>query len=271
MDVKTAPAQPSRNNHAFFGIRARLIFLVLAAVVPLLLLIAFRAKQQITLERATVLEHVQVRTRLIAARLDDQLRNIDTLLLGLSHVVTSDPGNIDKNKALLGTIAQVLPPTHFDLKARALDGSLLGSSGNNGGTDLFDRKLFNATIAGRGLVIGEPVLTPKNGKWSLTLGRPFFDTADHVAGTVEVSLDLVLMGTLLEDDALPEGSLISVVDPSRNILMRSVDAGKRIGQTSSEKASILQALTVHEGNLEFTTSDGDKLLAGFSTCSSAQG
>ncbi len=272
IDVQTAPAQPSHNNHhAFFGIRARLILLVLAAVVPLLLLIAFRAKQQITLERADVLEHIQVRARLIAARLDDQLSNIDTLLLGLSHVVTSDPASIDKNKARLDTIAQVLSSTHSNLKVRALDGRLLGSSGKNLETDFFDRKLFDATIAGRSLVIGDPVFTPTNGngEWSLTLGRPFYDSAGHVAGMVEVSLDLVLMGTLLEDRALPDRSLISVIDGNRKILMRSVDAEKRIGQTCYENASILQALAIHEGNLEFTSADGDKHLAGFSTCSRA--
>ena len=148
----------------WFGIRARLLALVLLTIAPLLGLIVLGARQQVERERAAVLERAQVRARFIAARIDDQIGNIDALLIGLSHVVQLDRAAIDQNEAAFKAIMQDLPPFILNVKAQTLDGGALGSTSGNREINVADRSYFRAAIAGRGLVIDEPLISRSDRK-----------------------------------------------------------------------------------------------------------
>ncbi len=251
------------------GIRGRLVLLVLVAALPLLTLIGLDAKREIAHERAVALERLQARAHSIAARLDDQLGNIDTLLIGLSHLVSANPDNIAQNEEIFRSIARDLPPYYLNVKAQSLDGGALGSTSGNRDVTVADRDYFRAAIERRGLVVDQPLVSRTKGRWSLTLARTLFDPAGEVAGMVGVSFDLAKLETLLEGEALGETALITVINEKHLILARSTDAAQWIGQASPDNPMLGRAMVDREGAVEFTSRDGTKFLAGFSTCSRA--
>ncbi len=254
---------------AHLGIRARLIVLVLAAAVPLLALIAFGARRQIELERTSALERALDQARNIAARVDDQLGNIDTLLIGLAQVVSINPDDIARNESLFRAVRADLPPFFLNVKAHAPDGHPLGSSSGNRGSDVLDRRYFSEALQGRGFVVGDPVVSRSTGKWTLTLSRPLFDDEDRVAGMVGATIELTMLEPLLLAETLPPGSIVSLLDANAIILGRSVDASDHVGTESTWNPARDLVMGRSEGTLQFAAPDGSARLAGFWTCARA--
>ncbi len=267
--MSTTPSSASKSWWArsglrsYLGIRARLIVLVLAAAVPLLALIAFSARRQIALERESVLDLAREQARTIAARVDDQLGNIDTLLIGLAQTVSTDPGDIEQNEALFRRVREDLPPYFINVKAHGPEGVALGSSSGNRGTDVTDRKYFIDALSGNSFVVGDPVVSRSTGKWTLTFSRALFDAGERVVGMVGATIELTMMEPLLLADSLPPGSIVSLLNQDGVILGRSVDADRWVGTVSTSIHFGAQVMAHPSGTFEFINPDGMRRLAGF--------
>jgi PAS domain S-box-containing protein len=243
--------------------------LVLAAAVPLLALIAFGARRQIALERASALERAQDQARNIAARVDDQLGNIDTLLIGLAQVVSLNPDDIAKNEALFRAVRADLPPYFLNVKAHAPDGHPLGSSSGNRESNVVDRRYFYEALEGAGFVVGDPVISRTTGKWTLTLSRPLFDDEDRVAGMVGATIELAMLEPLLLAESLPAGSAVSLLDQNAVILGRSTESQQFVGTVSTQTDALEIMMGRQSGTFEFDAPGGSTRLAGFWTCGRA--
>src|SRR6267143_308373 len=103
------------NGARSFGLRARLVVLVLAAVAPFVFLIGMVARQHRFNERAnseqTALDHAAA----LADRLDSRFGSVETVLLTLAHTVSANPGDSLRNDRLLRKVASELPKefAHF--------------------------------------------------------------------------------------------------------------------------------------------------------------
>ena len=254
---------------SYFGIRARLIVLVLAAALPLLLLIAYSARRQMAVERSSVLDRAQAQARSIAARVDSQLNSINTLLIGIAPFVSLDPADIEQNEALFRRVRAELPPYFLNVKAHGPEGVALGSSTGNRGTDITDRKYFIEALAGKPFVIGDAVVSRSTGKWALTLTRPLYDQTGAVAGMVGATIELTMLQSLLMADGLPPGSIVSLLDENAVILGRSVEADRFVGTVSTANPARDVVMSQPSGTLEFVAPDGSRRLAGFWTCNLA--
>src|SRR3954470_15536023 len=84
-----------------FGIRGRLLILVLAAMVPLLILGVLNLRQELVAARALELERTRGQARVMALLVDGQLHAINTFLSGLTAVISSKPEDLSRNETLL--------------------------------------------------------------------------------------------------------------------------------------------------------------------------
>ena len=105
------------------------------------------------------MERAQDQARNIAARIDGQLGNIDTLLIGLAQVVSLNPDDIARNEALFRAVRADLPPYFVNVKAHAPDGHPLGSSSGNRESNVLDRRYFYEALEGAGFVVGDAVIS----------------------------------------------------------------------------------------------------------------
>src|SRR6202158_4191203 len=111
-----------------FGLRARLMALVLAAVAPFVFLIGMVARQHRFNERAnaeqTALDHASA----LADRLDSRFGAVETVLLTLAHSVSAKPGDSLRNDKLLRDVTRELPKEFAHFAAITYDGLVIGTS-----------------------------------------------------------------------------------------------------------------------------------------------
>src|SRR5262249_1029372 len=112
------------------SIRSRLLGLVLATVIPFTALIRPALWNQCRSDQAAAVERAVDESRLIVARVDDHLGNLDNLLTGLSRAVSWNPADTAKNDAMLNELKRELPYYVSAILVFALDGTNIGTSSN---------------------------------------------------------------------------------------------------------------------------------------------
>src|ERR1700730_18749933 len=151
------------------GIRTRLLGLVVATVVPFMALIGCGLWIQWRSDQVQAFRSALIEARLLAARVDDQIGDLDSLLLGLSQAVSTKPDDMQANDAVLRRTKAEAPDYIGSLLLSTLDGRNIGTSfapAENGRTYIGDRDYFRRIVAGRqGAVIGDPVRGRTTGTW----------------------------------------------------------------------------------------------------------
>src|ERR1017187_334123 len=94
---------------ARLGVRARLLLLVLALGLPFFTYIVLSAIDEARAGRELAKERSLAVARVVAARLDDYVGDINQLLATLSHVVVIAPDHASDNDALLREMQRDLP------------------------------------------------------------------------------------------------------------------------------------------------------------------
>src|ERR1700720_3133786 len=110
------------------GIRTRLLGLVIGTVIPFTALIGCGLWNQWRGDQAQAIRSALTDARLLAGRVDDQIRELDNLLVGLSQAVSTKPDGIPANDAVLGRAKAELPAYIGNLLLSSLDGKNIGTS-----------------------------------------------------------------------------------------------------------------------------------------------
>jgi hypothetical protein len=97
------------------GIRAQLLGLVAAAVLPFLVLIGAGLWNQSRTEQAEALNRALGDARILTAQVDDHLGNLENLMVGLGRAVSTNPADAAANDALLYDLKAELPDFIADI------------------------------------------------------------------------------------------------------------------------------------------------------------
>src|ERR1700729_807058 len=110
------------------GIRTRLLGLVVATVVPFATLIGGGLWTQWQSDQAQAVKSALVDARLLAAKVDDEIGDLENLLIGLSRAVSTNPGDTRSNDAVLQQVKGELPAFVSNILLASLDGKNIGTS-----------------------------------------------------------------------------------------------------------------------------------------------
>src|SRR5215472_9747531 len=91
------------------SIRSRLLALVVATVIPFTILVGAGLWSQWQSDQAAAIQQAIGEARVLAAQIDDHIGDIENLLTGLSEAVSTDPGDVEANDALLERVRSQLP------------------------------------------------------------------------------------------------------------------------------------------------------------------
>ena len=164
------------------GIRTRLLGLVIATVVPFTALIGGGLWNQWRGDQAQAFRSALIEARLLAARVDDQITELDNLLIGLSQAVSTDPADMLTQRCdaparqgraarLHRQYAAVGPQRHAISAPRS-------RRPKRGRTYIGDRDYFGWILADReGVSVGNPVLGRTTGQWVTTVARGIRNSA----------------------------------------------------------------------------------------------
>jgi diguanylate cyclase (GGDEF)-like protein/PAS domain S-box-containing protein len=253
---------------ADLGIRGRLVLLALALGVPILGYVAFSAGEQMRQERELAKERNLAFARIVAARVDDYVGDVNQLLATLSHVVPANAEDTARNDALLSDLRPNLPPHVSNV-------AIWDSAGANVGAldpglrarpfSVADRHYFRAALEGQSLVIEAPIVSRSNGETVAIFARSV-TRSGRVVGVVAASTKLMQLEALLKPEGtLPAGSVITLIDPGGVVLARSLDPEHWVGRSVGELSGVMGDIARREGTAERSGLDGVERLAGFTT------
>jgi signal transduction histidine kinase len=218
------------------SIRTRLVLLALVATLPLVVLAAVNALQDVSAARqAAHMEALRV-SQLQADLVDEHILAVDTLLRALATTVLADSGDLIADQEMLNKLGRDLPPSYS------------------------------------GLFVGPPSantpavsITPDK---ALLLSRPVTGPDGRVLATLSAATRLDRIPRLETRD-LPSGSVVMIVDAQGVVLAHSPDYESWVGRDLGGTAFVREALRRHQGTGELVELDGVTRLAAYTTATRA--
>jgi signal transduction histidine kinase len=226
------------------SIRARLVLLALIASVPLLILAAVNASQDLTVARQDAQLEALRAAQFHADLIDEHIQAVDTLLRAVGTAVAIEPGDAATSEQLLRGVLAELPATY---------------------TALYFSPPTTQGETGSGLI---PLRSPVSSATGVVLGRPVTGRDGQSATILNVATRLDRLPRLETRD-LPSGSIVMVLDERGVVLAHSPDYEAWVGRDLSGLAYVNEALHQRHGSGELVSADGVTRLSAFTTATRA--
>jgi signal transduction histidine kinase len=229
------------------SVRARLLLLVLLAVIPALGLTLYTNLEERQLRKASVLEDAMRLSRLVSADHERLIEDARRLLVSLARL----PAVRDRNRAGCNALfADLLTrqSSYANLGVVAADGNIFCSAlPMTGQVYAGDRAFFQRALETRDFAIGDYQIGRITRKATVNFAYPVLDDAGHVRAVVFAALDLAWLNQLASQAALPTGSILTVIDRNGTILSRYPDQTKWVGKAMPDSL-VLKAIAAQQGN-----------------------
>jgi HAMP domain-containing protein len=250
-------------RHFLGSLRARLLLLVVLAVVPVLALsivggLEHRRQsaeqgraQALRLARLAASEH---------GRLVEQTRQLLTSLALVPAIREAAPA------ACPAILRRTLDGSHDynNLSVSALDGTLMCSGRPiDGSVNSADRQFFQRVVSTGQFAVGEYTVGRVTGRPGLLIGAPVHDANGVLSGVLLASIDLTWLTRFAAGAELPEGARLAVVLPDGSILARYPDPERATVRLTRDETLTGQQGSWTEGTSEITGSDGSRRLTAF--------
>src|ERR1700694_2554685 len=215
-----------------FGLRTRLMALVLAAVAPFVFLIGMVARQHRFNERAnaeqTALDHAST----LADRLDSRFGSVETALLTLAHSVSPNPGDSLRNDKLLRDVAKELPREFAHFAAITSGGRAIGTSDT---LATGKRRPILASPASGDTLLGFDIRGPTRlyqteGPLAIAISREDTSAGVRVIGLVTITR----LQRELSGNVIPSGAITTIMDSRGTVIFRSREPSTWLGKDVSQ-------------------------------------
>ncbi len=249
------------------SIRARLLGLVLATVIPFAALIGCGLWNQLHSDQAEATERTLNEARLLAAQVDDHVGNVENLLTGLSRAVSTNPADTAANDTLLHQVKAELPDFISNIMLFSLDGSNIGTSADTTArrVDGSARSYFREVLAGNEFSIGEVIHAQVGGQWVLSIGAAVRDQTGRLRAVLAIGTQLDRFQDALRLRQLPSGCVVRIVNQDGIVVAQSVNGPNWIGRDLHDSKDIARYLAAKEASEVAVWSDGVKRITGSST------
>ena len=255
-----------RISRALFGLRFRLLLLVLLACAPLVALTVHTASQERRRAVAAWSELAEKMIQLAQREEADLLGQTRQMLLAVSESSAMRSGNRETCKQSLEQVFASYP-NYANLGVTDTNGVLLASAvpvsepGNQA-----DRMFLRHVFATRAFAVGDYRAGFTNGKPAVTFGCPVFDGSDHVQAVVFATLELDWSGSARSELAaqVPKAATWTEIDLNGIVLVRYPASGPSSGQPLPDRALVKMVLSQRGGIVEVPDASGSPAFCAFS-------
>jgi signal transduction histidine kinase len=237
---------PEARRPFFSQLRARLLALVLLAILPALGLVLYTAVDQRRVAEKEAMASAQRIVRLAAATQKQYVEAARQLLITLSQLREMRPERAAEAEALFQSLLEV-HTVYVNIGAIDADGYVFASGlAPTNRLYLGDRSYFQAARDTRKFAVGEYQVGRITGKATLNMALPIRGRdPGRFYGAVFVALDVGWLNHLAARAELPDGSTLTVLDRHGTILVRySVPetGGDWVGQSLAGNPRIMSFL-----------------------------
>jgi diguanylate cyclase (GGDEF)-like protein len=246
-----APRSGSLIPSCLSGLRARLILLVAAAMLPVLALILYNTAVQHRLQQAEIERDVLRIVRLAATQQRDLLIRTRQLLASTAQLLASmSRQHTDDCRAMLTAVIKPLP-YYINLGAADRYGAVYCSAADPGKpVSIGDRGYFREVLEKNDLAVGTYQIGRLTGRPTLAIGYPLQDRRQQQTdGVIFAALDLQWVNELLKVNRLPEGAALTVIDNSGTVLARQPEPERWVGQRFADAPLIRHMLSHSDSDI----------------------
>ena len=255
------------------GIRLRLVLLVLALGLPFIVYVGLSAVRQAATDREDARERMVSLARLVAARVDDYVSDMEGAIALSSHGVVAESVDAAANDAFLQDVRGDLPASMNNIGVWTLDGQSVGTldRGRRGGdVNIAATPYFRAALSNRALTIDGPLRASTSDEPVAVFARPLLDGAGQPRGVVTASTRLAGLAGLLDAKGVaPPTTVVTLVNAAGIVLARNRDAAHWIGRKFPGTVDTAVEAQPAEGAEEGRGPDGILRLTAYATPSRA--
>lgn len=231
-------------------LRARLVMLVVAAIVPLFGLSIFKAwvDSDAAINRATA--NLQFAASLVAANQERMVDSAHQLLISIANV----PGLASEKSLDCQRYFKTLREKfsiYANLGIVGVDGYARCHGVDGQPAYVGDRDYFRAAVARRSFVAGEYILGRLSGKPSITFALPVLGADGQVLRVVYVAVDLTEMAKSVAAIQLPPGAAVGIHDRNGVLLASKpalpIKVGQKVASVVLREAVQAKSTGVREG------------------------
>ena len=248
----------------FSGIRARLIVLVLLAVLPALAVILYVGHHHGQRELSAAREQMRLFARLTATDYTHLVNNTRQLLATLARLPEVRDGRGQSCNTLMGRIKSGYAQ-YANLGAIRPDGTIFCSAHPQpGSVNASDRGYFQKAVATREFTIGDYQVGRITGKPVVVLAYPAYDDDMRLRAVLFAAVDLAWLNPLLPMAHLPEGMTLTLLD-NQGIVLNRYPQPEKWTSVSQAGSALYRAMreTGGEGMAEDVDLDGIERLYAF--------
>lgn len=255
----------------FASLRARLILLVLLAVIPALGLILYTGAEQRRLAAENTRADALSLARLLAAdhaRIIDETRQLLLTLTHLSEVRARDSQAC--NPIFAGLLDEY--PQYTNLGAITINGDVFCSANTpTHPINLATRDYFQNAIKNRSFSIGRFQIDEITGLPTIHFGFPVLNSQGEIQSVVYAALNLNWLNTLVTQSQLPEDAALIMLDGTSTVLVNYPDPQPWVGQSLPEENLVRTILSERVGIKAIQGLDGIERLYAYVPLRSGSG
>lgn len=245
-------------------LRARLMLLVVLAVLPALGIIVHSAAKEARHRDAEVRGEALALTRAVAKTLTHHVESARQVLLALTALDELREGDANVCTRVLTNLIPEYP--QYDNFGVVETNGLLLASGLpfEEAVNLGDRPWFKQTLATGRFSGGEYQIGRVTKRATVSFGYPLSDAAGKPRRVLFAALDLDWLNRQLTDAPLPKGAVLTVLDHDGTVLTRSAEPTEWVGRDFPDTPLVAALLRQPEGLTDFRGRDGVRRLYAFS-------
>lgn len=255
------PREPVRPS-TLWSLRFRTLLLVLLAVIPALLLMAWSARQQ----RQAAAEQARLNAlrmaRLAASDAQGKIGAARQLLTAIARLPIVREQDADTAGVVFRRFLNQFP-IYANIGAADAKGAVFASAVPlKGPVDVADRGYFRAALLGKRFAVGDYQVGRITGAPSVNFAAPAFDASGQVRAVVFAALRLDWVGRLSAWQ-LPDGASLVILDDTGTVLLRYPDSEHWIGRRVPDSTLARAIRSRQDGTLEGDGLDGVPRLMAF--------
>ncbi len=236
-------------------LRARLLLLVMFAVIPALLLIVYTNLEQRQEKIIAVQQNAIHVAQQVSQNQNQLFSTAQQLLIALAQLPEIHQHDVAACKKQLADILQQFSETYIQFSVFKPNGDLFCSAPvNNKMINIADRDHFKQVIATHKMATSGYVISRLLDKPSVFFSQPVLNNNDEIVALINVGMDLRWVTKLIKDVQLPQDSVLTVFDANGITLARYPEPEKWLGKAVPEQAIV--TLLRQTGNEDTTTLDG---------------
>jgi signal transduction histidine kinase len=255
----------SMTRESIFSLRARLILLVLIAVIPALGLALYGGLEQRRQAIFDAKDRVLEMARHAASIQWRIVENAHQILFTLSQL--PPVRGLDAASCSL-IFADLLKRSSGYASFQAIDpdgGIFASAPGFVRPVSVIDFPWFQHILATRDFVVSGHQIGQLTSKDTIVCAYPVLDDAGRLVCVLAIGLDLDWLNQFISEVKLLKGTVLNVVDQSGTILLRSPEPRDFVGKSMADSPIVRTMLTVREGAEESPDLDGRSRLFGFTS------